>query len=353
MPEIWMPYGNVEVVINVKAEQLGEIIDIDNQAIEKESLRSKLAAVSVPDIIVHDQFEYSKKIVHELISTWGEAGKTVKIFSGYDIENAWNDAQSVEVGPVDGSMIRFPSPLIDQSILVVSMGSFHPIYGYYGTIPFIAETIGLREQMIRRWRKTVESGKDTDAFWFAEKVVSNLKKLVSFEYVPSPSGIAHLAYGDASSVRSSIKEFIDNKRQIKAKGSRLVILGCGGLGLDSTLSSALITAGNNMSIIPKDAEIVVVAECGKGLGSQELRAAADNMAPQRSSSEGFILESLRSTANVHLVSILPKSIVERRLGFIAHSSLKEAFESIESKHGWRLKSTILPHASFMMTTRVS
>ena len=42
MPEIWLNYGSTDVVLDIKAENLEEKIDIDGKAIIDSEIKSKL-----------------------------------------------------------------------------------------------------------------------------------------------------------------------------------------------------------------------------------------------------------------------------------------------------------------------
>ena len=47
MPEIWLNYGSTDVVLDIKAENLEEKIDIDGKTITDSEIKSKLESLDI------------------------------------------------------------------------------------------------------------------------------------------------------------------------------------------------------------------------------------------------------------------------------------------------------------------
>ncbi|MDG6928652.1 MAG: hypothetical protein JRN39_00520 [Nitrososphaerota archaeon] len=343
MPEIWLPYGDVEIVVNIKAEHLSEVVGVADKALPEEDVLSQLGLVERPGLVVTDGSPAARRVLERLAPQWGPV--PIRTVGGGE-EPA---AGRVEFGPVDGQMFMVDSALVDGRLLVVSEAKFDPVYGFYGSAPLVVEALGLRREALKRWKGSVSPGADTDPLWFAMRAASQLRDMKALEAVSAPRGVAHLSYGDAASAKSASADYLNSKRRMRVEPSRFVIIGCG--GEDDTLSKALAVAANNLRAVAADAEVVVVAECGRGLGSAYLRGLADGTPAQKGSggADEAALRELRRAGSLRLVSVLPKSIVEKRFGMSAHSSLGEALEAVERKHGWRVKATVLPEASMMMS----
>ena len=74
MPEIWLPYGDVEIVLSLKAEQLSQEIRVEDGEMNLEEVREKIESLEFDfsrGLIVLDEGPYSIQILDLTISTLG------------------------------------------------------------------------------------------------------------------------------------------------------------------------------------------------------------------------------------------------------------------------------------------
>lgn len=351
MPEIWLPYGTNEVVINIKAENLAETADINDKPLQEDEVLNSLKQVERPQAVVTDGTSASRTILEKLSRVWGDSTGILNVVELKSWQNGEQDTnrpadKTSELGIVDGVLVRAPVSMLEAKPLLISACVFDPVFGFRGPEVLLTKMTSLEVEALKRWNGTMAPAGDTDPFWFASKVADLFAGLKALTMVPTAGGPAMLSYGEVKASSEGARGYLRTSGKRELRGSRLTVLGCGGSDYDSTLADALVMLGNHLDIIPDEAEVIIAAECSDGLGSRRFRNIADGVQGGRpgESVEERILKELSERATVHLVSTLPKSIVEKRFKLDAHSSLREAFEKVEARHSWRLKANIIPRA---------
>lgn len=345
MPEIWLPYGEAEVVINVKAENLNEVVESNEKPFTEEELAERLQNIELPDVVIHDEGRWSKKIVALLQKLWG-AGQANYLEVKQDITRIAAQSEQTELTLIDGSMVKVPRVITNRKVLSVSATYFDPIFGFSGAHTLLIHAAGLFGEAVKRWNKKPEPGGDPDSGWFATRFAGSLPDAKALSFVTNLRGIVNISYGKVEESVQSAREYLKQKRIKQVNQSRLTILGCGGIEHDRTLATSLLSVGNNIQALQEDSEVIIVAECSEGIGSQYLRNMIDGALFSRQGSwEEILLASLSEKGNLHLVSTLPNTIVERRLKMKPYSSIREAFEAAQQAHAWRLKANIITDSS--------
>jgi uncharacterized membrane protein len=359
MPEIWLPYGSNEVVINIKAENLAETFDVRDKPLQEEEVLNTLRQVERPQAVVSDGTTISRGILERLNRLWGDSTGLLNVVELKGWQNGEADSAPTDnltdVGVVDGVLVRAPASLLNSEPLLIASCVYDPVFGFKGPDLLLTQLTSLEGEAMKRWDKRMSPGEDTDPGWFARKVSECFQGLKSITSVPTAGGLAMVSYGDVRASSEGARSYIKVARMREVRPSRLTIVGCGGSDYDSTLGDSLRVVGNHTAALQEDSEVIIAAECSDGLGSSRLRDIVDGAQGGRSgeSVEELVLKEIQNKATVHLVSTLPKSIVEKRLKLKAHSSLREAFESIEARHSWRLKTNIIARAPLLASRPVA
>ncbi|MEM0117317.1 MAG: hypothetical protein QXV32_02615 [Conexivisphaerales archaeon] len=352
MPEIWLPYGKDEVVINVKAENINHIVESSEKQIDEEELLSRLENVEYSDLVIHDGSRQSRQLIELLQKKWESSSKKPRLIEARSlIFDSAQEASEAEHLLVDGSMLKVPSFLLKGRPLVISSFSFNPIFGFFGPHLLLAAASGLVGEAMKRWDRKLSPGGDPDAGWFLMRFARSIPESKTVTFVRNSKGITEVRYGDIEATIAYMKDYLKTRGSAELQQSRLVVLGAGGDVNDSTFASSLLSVANNLNAIADDAEIIIVAECIEGLGSSYIRRIVDGAQLSRDASawEEVILNELAKRGRIHLVSTLPKSIVERRLKMKPYSALRDAFESVQQAHGWRFKANIIADSSNFIT----
>jgi hypothetical protein len=352
MPEIWLPYGKDEIVINIKAEYLSSVVESTEKHLDAEELA--FDNVEYADVVLHDGSKQSKVILDLLNKKWESQGKQARMIEVDPLDfNSNQVSDASEHTLVDGSMVKIPSFLLKSKVLVISSFSFDPLFGFYGPHILLTSYGGLLREAVKRWDRKLNPGGDPDSGWFAMRFAKSIPDLRVIAFLKGPRGILEFRYGEVEAVLSKMKEYLKSKRSVEFQQTRFTIIGAGGDPADRTLAGSILSLSNNLEVATEDAEIILVAECSDGLGSPYLRSIVDGAQLSRDSSawEETMLENISSRGKVHLVSTLPKAIVERRLKMKAYSSLREAFEAVQSSHGWRFKAGVITDSSSFHATK--
>jgi len=348
MPEIWLPYGRDEIVINIKAEYLSDVVESSEKTVDAEQLNLAIDDFDYADVVIHDGSKQSRMILDLLSKKWESKGKQARFIEAKPLDfDATQASEAIEHTLVDGSMVKVPSFLLRSKVLIISPFNFDPLFGFYGPHVLLASFAGLLNEAVKRWDRKLNPGGDPDTGWFARRLAKSISDLKVLAFLKGPRGVIEFKYGEVEAAFSYMKEYLKSKRSIEFQQSRFMVIGSGGDPIDRTLAGSLLSASNNIDGVSEDAEIILVAECGDGLGSSYLRRVVDGAQLNRDSStwEETVLANINSRGKIHLVSTLPKAIVERRLKMKAYSSLREAFETVQSSHGWRFKANVITDSS--------
>jgi hypothetical protein len=385
MPEIWLPYGNVEVAVSIKAENLAERINPQLSTIDNQELAEKIKEIDFKEkirLFLPRPNSYSVIIVNYIIEHFKNnrlSLNNIEILSNGDsfgiIKRYITDKQirmvdvhgsPKTVGKIDGIDISFPK-IIDTSenILMITDTGFDPLFGFSGGPISLLRFIGgkpMGEAFRRRKNDEPSPGKFAEPAKFADQVASLFNKMVSIEVIPSSGGVSKVFIDNVDSGHKPVTDelFLKSKFSIPS-GIRSVIMAAGGFNYDYTLADSLKSVWNIISVLKKKAYLALVSECSGGLGSEALRLYVsgqldvETYLKKKSYVEGFedivyLRKSLQQT-NLILVSALPNYYVEMKMGFHPFRKVGDALTYILSSSGHRTKVHIVPEGSMTFITQ--
>ncbi len=297
MPEIWLPYGEHEVSLKLKREEVDELLTIK----PPEGFTEKTGA----KYYVTDGSEFSEKIVKEKIPE----------IKPLDVTGAKRE----EV--VDGYLFAYPEAL-KETIIVCSV-RIDPVYWFKGPHSVIAQAFGAEDEVLKRKDKFDPCDED-GGVWFAKRLLetSGAKALCYFG-INGPSMM-----GEGLSVYEKLKEFFSNNIQ-KHKQKKFIIASAGGLPYDLTLKDALFSFYGISGIVEDGSEVLLVAKCNRGLGDESLRLSMLGINDTNQALK--VLSDLQKKAKLSMVTSLPLTYL-KRLGIKGYSSLTEAYDKIKKEN---------------------
>lgn len=327
MPEIWLPYGEVEVVLATGSENLGSIVE------------SKLSGISQQEInlkpyknIIIDGRDMSKVVLQKYLGTVSA--------------QADSSTPAIRTVTVDGVDVNIPPNLSDNTLLVGTT-RVDPMYGFLGPHSLVAKELGLDMEVWRRKDGGLHAVNEDNGVWFSKRLLESCDAdaLFYFDLTKPP------IYGQALKVYEELLN-IYKVNNLPQKQSKFTIISAGGSPHDDTLSDALAVAHSIIGYLAEDSELIIVAQMKDGLGSPALRGLVEGKKfktatgeQYRSGVEGVAaLVELKATAKVHLVSALPSAYADR-LGVRLFSSLRDAFKAVQEAHKGRFKANIIKNAS--------
>jgi hypothetical protein len=348
LPEVWIPYGEVETLVSVDAENIGSVInpDPEKSAGETERLSEKIRKAG--RLFVCDATPTTVELLRDLAPGIASS-ESLKVFA--------SDPKRMELA-VPQLKQRMGEALKPATDVAASEQ-----LGAQGEKVFIATAIpdplyGITDAKVATCRNWVAgSAKDmeptpyerTDAYSAMEEIASGIPGASYVTIVPR-SGRVRSAMEDApfEAIRNGF--YSESVPQAKA-----LIVGAGGAGYDHTLSAALRTIWGVLGCVRKSGEILVMAECSRGLGSQAL----EMLVTGRISGEGgrrrekyvpgleevYYLHRLKEDYDVMLLSGLPELYAKSKLGFATAKGSGEAVGRLISKAGRTAKVNVVARAS--------
>ena len=368
MPEIWLPYGTVEVPLKIKAENLEKIYTPNTKPLDENSVRSRIKELELKGetlIVVCEAEEASASLVKAVIDASTESGKTASVTVGAERSlHSWIkkvcEGSNVNIKVFTASEASEAEVQRYDTKLLISKVSFNPLFGFSGGPVTLLKT--LRPNFIAEAFKRAQSneprpGEETVASFYAYSEAERLQML-GLEYISINEVLVDIAVGDLIEAHKQISQtFLDLCRIGLSTGLEAMIASAGSRRSASTLASALNTLWNITRPI-ENTTVVFFAECIDGFGSEALRLAATrDIEPFLS--QGNYIEGLESViylrwllkkAKPALLSTLPKYYVNR-LGFIHLRSASEALPYILKQKGSRVKISIFPSAEASLLTK--
>jgi hypothetical protein len=379
MPEIWVPYGPVEVSFDVKQENLTQIVEPATQKLSTEDISQKVSesvALSADSLLILSGTRGVSAIVDQILLQNNQISNLLyhpKKLASFAKKKAEEHPQKVQrvaqlrsdqlvesEEVIDGTRAKIPGEIKNSSNLVIITSlRYDPLFGLTSAASdLISSSPELKSEAFKKSVKDLpcQIGK-SDASWFATRSLQACPNASSLEILErSGVGVLGIFSGEPESTHAKASEFWTRNLEatLPAKSQRIVF-GCGGAESDNTLSDSLAHAffnvALNASIPDADSKICMLADCSEGLGSEALlnfvTGKFDPLAAEATYFEGLevllSLQKVQKDLEVSLVSTLPKYYGEK-FGFKMYSGAKEAPAAVVP-HGSKAKMLVIPDAS--------
>jgi hypothetical protein len=359
LPELWIPYGSVETLVTLQAENLGAVVDpqAEKGFIETERLLEATKRASA--LFVCDASPTTAELMRELAPGLASAAP-LKIFSAAPrrIESAVPELKGrVATLPppisAGGGGTAFAPELTERGAkLFVGTPRPDPMFGIAD-----AKVEACLNWVAHSHREAAEARKEMEPSPF-EKTKSREAIDVIAEGIAEASFIDVVPRGGKARTVMEDAPFDAIKNGFLSVGvppARAIVVGTGGRGYDDTLSSAVRTAWNALSGVRKSGSVVLMAECSEGLGSTALEMAATG----RLYGEGgrkreayvdgledvFYLSKVRDEYDVLLLSALPEVYAKSKLGLATARGSGEAVGRLLNKLGRSGKMNVVTRAA--------
>lgn len=359
MPELWIPYGSVETLVTVQAENLGTVVDPQPEkgVIETEKLLEVVKMVAA--LFVCDACPTTTELLRELAGEMISI-PTLRIFSAAPkrIESVVPELKGrvttlpPPISPGDGEIALAQELTEKGAKIFVGTPRPDPLFGIVDTkveacLNWVAHSH--REAALARKEMEPSPFKMTKSKEVMDGIADGIPG-ASFVDVLPRGGKMRMVTQDApfDAIKNGFLNFA-------SPAARAIVVGTGGKGYDDTLSSALRTAWNSLSAVRKSGSVVLMAECSEGLGSTALDMAATG----RVSGEGgrareahvdgledlFYLNKLRNEYDVLLLSGLPEVYAKSKLGLATARGSGEAVGRLLNKLGRSGKLNVVTRAA--------
>ena len=359
MPEIWIPYGSVETLITIQAENLGALAESSAEGGAVDVGRANELAKAASSLFICDAAPATLELLRSMAPALAEA-PSLKLLSSSPkrVELAVPELKGKvttlppPIPPVEGEdPVYAPETMGPGAKLFLGSAKPDPLFGVLDAraqacLNWVARSHGIAA----RAQKSMEPEpfQKTEAFVAMQRLAEGIPESKYLTIVPS-GGKPRVVLEDApfDAVKNSFAK-------TSVSQSRGMVVGAGGRGYDDTLSSALRGVWNALEGVRRTGSVLLIAECAEGAGSIALemlvtgRMAGDGERRREKYVDGleevFYLNKLKEEYDVLLLSGLPETYARSKLGITTAKGSGEAVGRMLNKVGRSGKLNVVPRA---------
>ena len=351
MPEIWLNYGNNDVVLDILAENLDEKAAFDSKTMDESLINEKLEGIDL-----------SKQIEIALLN-YTDSVQTIltKIFEKCENKSISKPKLLVEKrilplvkskNPENTSIIEFEQDEITNSNLIfISEMEFDGLFGFETNSTRLTKRFGKSEMLDAFKKRNNDSpnpGQNLATIQVANNFVDSFD-ISSIEIISNSNGMIDFSVGHPKSTMPLSNSFAKSCSQT-SDAHKTFILSTGKDASNQTLSKSLSSLWNCYSVVKNQGLVILLAECLNGLGSQSLQQFIDgrlsiekikNASQYIDGMENLLyLNELQKKFQIGLVSILPEVYI-KKLDIIPFDAVKKGMDHILKNQGMRQKVQII------------
>jgi hypothetical protein len=369
MPEIWLRYGNTDIVLDIRFENLYKEIRSDFPTIAQEKMDLFLQNIALKDkslIVVLSASNATNEVLFRLIQKAHDKrlsgisiGIVPKLHGIVETKNSPYNLLLLNENESVSSLIDMISKF-DRTIFL-SQTSFDPLFGFSGAPTSIIRNFmksKMSEAFSLRSKDLPNAGIIGEPYRLALTACSNINAM-SIEVVATTRGISDIYFGSMEESFSYATSQLLNKGIINEDYVKSTIISPGNQAMAQlTLAESLNSLWNSLQIIKEKGSAILLAESRNGLGAQALQMFVEGRLnpnePKKSKTyiDGqehitFIQETAQRY-DLGIISTLPEYYLKNKLGFSTYSSLKEVLDNLMSRHGMHHKVLVLSDADITL-----
>ncbi|MDE1853723.1 MAG: hypothetical protein KGI38_08255 [Thaumarchaeota archaeon] len=359
MPELWIPYGNVETLVTIQAENLGVVSEPLPEVGSVEFERLTELAKGSARVFICDAAPATIEVLKGLVPTLAD-GQSPSFYAA-----APKGIES-RVPELKGRLTTLPPPLpagdgdepvysteLNGNGAKLFLGSARPdpLFGLIDAkVEACLSWVARSRAAAAGANKGMEPSpfQKTEAYEAMEAMAERIPESRFLTVVPR-GGKPRAAMEDPPF--DAIRNAFTKIQMPQAKG---MVIGIGGRGYDDTFSSAVRGVWNVIEGVRKTGSVLLIAECADGIGSTALemlvtgRMSGDEGRRKEKYVEGteevFYLNKLKDEYDVLLLSGLPETYARSKLGLTTAKGSGEAVGRILNKVGRSGKLNVVPRA---------
>jgi hypothetical protein len=336
--EIWLPYGDVESLLTLQAENLGELSDPPPESHVEELTQNLGERIKGREkLVVCDNKRATVKLLKSLAPLLPQDG-TLKIYtrSPKALEDGVPELKgrvlklSPPQAPAAGELTYSPE-ILGGTAFVLSTG-------------YIDSRVALGLAAVGGARRSAYMARGGDAPAFLQETPAYAAIASAVEKTEGAAfGTIVTKGGEPLSIidggpKEARAHFIPQQVN-PAKG---VVIGAGGRGFDDTFSHTLRVSLGALKSVKRGGDILLVGECRDGLGSEALQMHTMGRISDAALRKGFYadgmeeigyLDSLKENYSVTLLSSLPELYASGRFRFKTANNSAEALRKIFNSTG--------------------
>lgn len=350
MPEIWLNYGATEVVLDIKAENLDQKIELDAPVIDNVQVSEKLDAIDLSKPLTLVVLNYTQAVQKTLSIIFEKCAQKSaprpKVFADKQIMNLVRSQL-----PPESQVLAFEGiENVDSSLIFVDEMEFDGLFGFDTVATKLLRRFG-KDQMLSAYEKRQGNlpnpGKETESIQVATNF-ANTFEISAIELVANQKGIADLSIGHPTSTISISKTLASFTKSIEKH--RTLLISTGKDASNDTLSKSLGSLWNCHTAIRDEGMAILLGECRAGIGSEAMRQFIEGrMSVERLQKPAkyvdgmedlLYLSEIQKRMQIGLVSVLPEFYI-KKLNMLSFDGVKETFEYVLKHQGARQKVSIV------------
>ena len=351
MPEIWLNYGMTDVVLDIKAENLDQKIELDSPILADTQVSEKLDGLDLSKPITLVALNYTPAIQKILAIIFEKCTQKAmprpKVFADKQIMNLVRASL-----PPESQVMAFDGiESVDSSLVFVGEMEFDGLFGFDTISTKLLRRFG-KDQMLSAYEKRQGSlpnpGKDLPAMDVA-KNFANSFEISAIEIVANHKGIAEVAVDHPSSTISISKTMASFTKSIEKH--RTLLISTGKDASNDTLGKSLNSLWNCYTAIRDEGLAILLGECRAGIGSEAIRQYVEGrMSIERLQKPAkyvdgmedlLYLSEIQKKIQIGIVSVLPEFYI-KKLNMTMFDGVKETLEYVLKHQGARQKVSIVP-----------
>lgn len=369
MPEIWLGYGDTEIILDIKYENISQVLrpsmnKLDLITLENE-IKSKIVIQESTLILITSPFFFILPILSVLQNMSKELNieKIEYCILSKSLPQRVKQQlseNSITIGRLASEDVLEKIKKFDNIILIDRI-EYDPVFGYAGSpVRLLRECYP--DEMNQVYTFIFDSlpqpGTYNEPLKLAIEVMSKMS-CQSINVISNNEGIDSLFIGDLSySFNEAIQRFKSITQPSAVPSKSAFISGNTNYSYQTTLGNSLNLLWNNYHVISDNGIIILLSESRGGVGNGTLLKLIENRLDlaglnkyQYSKDLEHInfLKMLREKYEIYLISSLPR-IYTDKLGLKSLQRIKDGLDLVIEKNGKYSKSIIIPNSEI---TRVS
>jgi hypothetical protein len=368
MPEIWLGYGDSDIILDIKYENILDINKSEFPLLDNESLYSELEK----EIELHDstlilnfnpfmQMIPILKIVNEKSKIEGISDLEINTQTTnipLKVKRELNE-NGITIRKIEGSEILSKIKYFKKTI-ILEKTEYDPFFGYKGASTELMRS-SFPNEMNQAYATIIDRPPQPGLMSEPLNISlesSKISHVETIQVIANNDGINSIYCGDIeNSFKKSIEEFNKISKRKVEKSKSAFISGNSNFNTQSTLGNSLNLLWNNYHAVKENGTIILLSENKMGLGNGALLQYIENRLDQSGIKKNQYVKDLehfnflnliRDKFDIYAISALPR-VYLNKLGIKTVSRIQEGLETILMRHGKNSKISIILNSELTHT----
>ncbi len=368
MPETWLGYGDSDVILDIKYENILDINKAEFPLLDNESLYLELEkGIKLHDSTLILNFNPFIQMI-PILKIINEKSKTNRI-SDLEINTLSTNIplkvkrelneNGITVRRVECSEILSKIKYFKKTI-ILEKTEYDPFFGYKGASTELMRS-SFPDEMNQAYATIVDRPPQPGVMPEPLNIsleTSKISHIETIQVIANNDGINSIYCGDIeSSFKKSIEEFNKISKRKVEKSKSAFISGNSNFNIQSTLGNSLNLLWNNYHAVKENGTIILLSENKMGIGNGALLQYVENRLDQSGIKKNQYVKDLehfnflnliKDKFDIYAISALPR-VYLNKLGIKTVSRIQEGLETILMRYGKNSKISIILNSELTHT----